>query len=1303
VTGLKQSERYPVQAGRLLGGYGLVSILLAGELLLPGRSLYRWDTLLYNWPLIVEARAQILSGYLPFWADSICCGTPLLENINAGLLYPLRAICWFLPLKLGYHLFLFGHVWLSLVGMHLFVRRGLRLGGLAAFAGALAYAGSGYARAMWDTHNFMALPWIPLGLLALLGARQPKSALPAVLGGAACWAMLILGGDFQAAVCWVPVAGFLAVVCPERRRLVPVLLATVALGALLSAPQWVPTAFASQASYRVGGLPFSEATERSFHPLRLLEWLVPHAYGSRDLWLGKSLAGAGATRVLPWCTSTHIGVLLLLAAVVGARNIRRPFVKWALVLLLISVALSLGRFLPGYGYWHALPGFRHFRYPEKYLLWSTFALSVLAAQGVPALTALCRSGMAALARRRMLVVWTVVLAAGCGLVVLVVRQVSAEESLATMRWMAVRGSSVALVVGAVWVAAYSGLRHRWRVVLPLLLLLDVALAWYVERPTTARFNPLATPAAAAAIRNSEAPFERFLRDRAVKRMPMASHPAPRRSEAEAIFHRARLAYNSPRLWGLYTADGFSPIEAAAMRARRLEQVAPDDDSVPGVEPLIAFCRAAAVRWLVTTEERLRQLKDAFRFTIHRRWDDRALLVRLDETKPAYLVAEAGASPGQPLPEVLQVWRMRPGRMRVDLRPGMASQLVVSESYGRGWRAWDAVGEELAVAPADDAFLGVQVPPGTTQVRLAYTPPGWRVGAGVGAAGFMLFLVLLGNVNGRRLAAWCTSPAGMAVLAGFLFLSLGLLARGHWACTFDEGFHVTRGTVRAVTGDARLSFFHPPLQNLACGYFGELAHGDRLYLPQTLAWQEADLFTYSTELALTNRDLFPGLVRASRWGTLFFGLLLCVVGVRWAYEAAGPWAGALAGIGLALNPNILTHGHLATTDMGVTATALAGSYALWRYVRRSKALRLATAGFFFACAALVKYTGLIWLGVYLLIGVPALAWWRRSPRVLGHLPLTAAIFLGGLWWLYGSAPYLVRLGDAGWPSGESWWAGRYVEGLFLQAGHALEGQRAFFLGRQFTAGRWWYLPVALLLKTPAVWAVAAVAATAWFCARRRSAAAWVPWLPGLAFLLLLLVANKLAIGVRHALPLLALALVGASVCVARWRWGRLRAIAVVAIMGTSILTAAVVYPNYPSYMTPWSGGVADGHNHLVDSNYDWGQELDQLERHWAALTDANGGRPPHLIYFGFVDPRIVYRMPAANPSLGGHMGRALHTLSGERESTSRQATLEYPNDAVVISVSALKLDPYGFDFSKLRARKPIGRIGHTFFVFAGDHE
>ncbi|HEY8240160.1 MAG TPA: hypothetical protein VIH35_01875, partial [Kiritimatiellia bacterium] len=597
---------YLERPSRILLGYLGVALIFAWELLAPGRSLFRWDTLVYNWPVLLEARSQILSGHWPFWASSFCAGNPLLANANAGVLYPMRLLCWLLPLKFGYHLFLFAHVWLAFVGMHIFLRRGLRLPWVAAVFGALVYGGCGYARSMWDTHNFMALPWIPLGLAALLESRRRMRLLIPAAMTAGCWSMLILCGDFQAACLWFPAALFLALLLPERRVLLRVLGLGAALAALLTAMQWVPAFYATQESYRAGGIAFEDAVERSFNPVRAVEFFLPHAFGNRDAWYGAGLAGPGATRVWPWVSSAHVGLLTWLGIYLALRRMKRPVIVWGLVLATVSLLLSYGKFLPGFRLWLELPVIGGFRYPEKYLLWTSLALATLAAHGAATLGVLLRRASMAHARQILFARWSIVMLMGAIIAAVAVWSM-AEYSSGLVTWL--RGAYVnallsILLALVVALKTWPAFQHA---ALIGVVLVDLALPWYAEKPTTNLFDPQAPTSVSQVIASSDSPRGRFLRDRAVSRIPLppAFKIAPS-SARRSMLHRESMDYNVPRLWGQRTADGFSPLERKAMREFREAYVAPHGERVsPSAVKLAHFCRQSAVEWLLTTPGRLR--------------------------------------------------------------------------------------------------------------------------------------------------------------------------------------------------------------------------------------------------------------------------------------------------------------------------------------------------------------------------------------------------------------------------------------------------------------------------------------------------------------------------------------------------------------------------------------------------------------------------------------------------------------------------------------------------------------------------
>lgn len=536
-------------------------------------------------------------------------------------------------------------------------------------------------------------------------------------------------------------------------------------------------------------------------------------------------------------------------------------------------------------------------------------------------------------------------------------------------------------------------------------------------------------------------------------------------------------------------------------------------------------------------------------------------------------------------------------------------------------------------------------------------------------------------------------------ATLVFGGLGFFAQQHWSCTFDEGFHITRGTMRAATGDSRLSYYHPPLQNMICGFFAMRSAGDRLALPDTPAWRDAELYAYAGDFAAANAGTYPSMVRASRTGSRIFGVLLVALGVLWAGRAAGPAAAWVAAFGLALNPNLLAHGNLTTSDMGVAALTLAGSYFLWEFCRTDRTAWLLLSAFGFAAAAAAKFTGLIWLVSFLILCVPLLALQKRRPGLVLYAGIGLLFFGFLLVLLYGPSPQMIRASRVPWLEGRSMIAGRYLEGLVRMGTHALEGQSAYFGGRTFTQSEIWHLPATMALKNPWPWVLATLAAGAIFVRRRiQRPEGLIPWIPALVFAGLLFGVNQLAIGIRHTLPVLGLLLTGAAVWTARLRPPRLRQGFLGLLALSSLCAVGLSYPHYIPYFPAWAGGVEKGHQWLVDSNYDWGQDLEELVEVWPELVEENGGEPPHLIYFGFVDPDRIHGIDSSAPKLNGFMYRTAALSAGPEAYAAWKEALTRLDGTVVISLSALNLRPYGLDFGYLIEGEHLRTIGRCFRVY-----
>ena len=119
-------------------------------------------------------------------------------------------------------------------------------------------------------------------------------------------------------------------------------------------------------------------------------------------------------------------------------------------------------------------------------------------------------------------------------------------------------------------------------------------------------------------------------------------------------------------------------------------------------------------------------------------------------------------------------------------------------------------------------------------------------------------------------------------------------------------------------------------------------------------------------------------------------------------------------------------------------------------------------------------------------------------------------------------------------------------------------------------------------------------------------------------------NSLQIGVRHVLPaypLLFVLVSGRLVRLAQGFGGLLPVAAgraaVAGLIVWFVAGSLAVAPRYLQYFNAWAGGPEGGHERLIDSNLDWGQDLVRLREY----MHENGIDRVQLAYFGRVDPEV----------------------------------------------------------------------------------
>ena len=91
----------------------------------------------------------------------------------------------------------------------------------------------------------------------------------------------------------------------------------------------------------------------------------------------------------------------------------------------------------------------------------------------------------------------------------------------------------------------------------------------------------------------------------------------------------------------------------------------------------------------------------------------------------------------------------PGHLRIQATLPTGGALVVLEGWHPGWAA-TVGGAPAPLYPADEAFLGLQLPAGEHDVRLDFAPRSWSVGLAIAAATAAVSLLLaLGGILWQR--------------------------------------------------------------------------------------------------------------------------------------------------------------------------------------------------------------------------------------------------------------------------------------------------------------------------------------------------------------------------------------------------------------------------------------------------------------------------------------------------------------------------------------------------------------------------
>lgn len=370
-------RRHPVATAAAV--LALLTVLWGLDAALGSGIFWAHDLRHHHMPWRAWAAGEWLAGRVPWWAPGVANGFPLLADGQTGILYPPTMILFMvLPPALALNWSVLLHTWWAGLGAFQ-LARAHKLSPQAAMVGGVAFGFSGFLASHTVYLGMQnAVAWLPWALWAVMGRRW------AWLGVSAY--MMAVAGHPQAAAFGLLLCGATTL---WQRQILPFALA-VGLGLVAASPQLLATVELTSLGLREGGVDAIFSNIGALPPQELLNGLLPDIFGhdrpadvtETYYHRGTGYWGQGLNH---WEMSFFLGVptlALAIAALVG--RTRRTAAFWAVVAA-GSLLLMLGNLGVLWPLLRRVPGLDGFRFPVRFSLLLTMAMSVLAALGTHAL------------------------------------------------------------------------------------------------------------------------------------------------------------------------------------------------------------------------------------------------------------------------------------------------------------------------------------------------------------------------------------------------------------------------------------------------------------------------------------------------------------------------------------------------------------------------------------------------------------------------------------------------------------------------------------------------------------------------------------------------------------------------------------------------------------------------------------------------------------------------------------------------------------------------------------------------------
>ena len=565
-------------------------------------------------------------------------------------------------------------------------------------------------------------------------------------------------------------------------------------------------------------------------------------------------------------------------------------------------------------------------------------------------------------------------------------------------------------------------------------------------------------------------------------------------------------------------------------------------------------------------------------------------------------------------------------------------------------------------------------------------------------------------NQRPKYFWLTVIALLVIQA-----TLALTIVHRESLTFDEGDHMFAGYMMWKAGDYGLNPEHPPLAKLLATV---PILSDHLWVPPPMPGQffKAEAYLNGRDWLARNDGDRQHLVFEMRASAELLALGLCVFVFLAAREWFGDTAGLIALALVVLDPNVLAHSALVTTDIGVSCFFVAAIWTFYRFATRPTLIRLFLAGLATGLLLATKHSGIligpmfVFLIAWEVLTAPGAQRKRIALRFTGGFFAIVVLSVFVLWAFYGFR-YTARPAGMAFSTTVAGYAAplpHFESAVVVAVGrlHLLPesylvglvdvklvslAYPAFLLGKVYPHGLWYYFPLVILIKTTLGLLLLIVLATFATASGKlnKHRELFYSLAPPILYLAVAMMSG-MNIGSRHLLPMYAFVIIFAAAAAATLagmnrRWAILCSVLIVAHVVSSLL----VFPNELAYANEASGGPGNLHNLLSDSSVDWAQQLLQVKQ-W---QDRHPDQECWFAYFArpVIDPGVYgircHALPTFDTQWGG-VGLVPPSVTG--------AVLISAGDLSGCEWPSGQLNPY----RSFQSRHPDLAIDDSVFVYQG---